>query len=149
MADTWKIAVFLGVQFLLGRRGSFPYGLLAEFSLIKITLLVIVSDIIQALLLLNFFDFFSRKIPWLKKKIHKCDMEKQEVYTGKWWTKIKKWGTPGLVAVAALPYGGGALTSSILAVSANMNKKPAFFLIVAGCIIGSMIFYLGFSSMLP
>lgn len=147
MADIWKIAVFLGVQFIMGKRGSFPYGLLVEFSLVKITLLVIISDIIQTLVLLNFFGFFSGKIPWLRKKTQKSESGKQERSGRGWLNKIKKWGNAGLVAVAALPYGGGALTGSLVAVSAKMDKKKAFLLIIAGCIIGSVLFYLGFAGL--
>lgn len=135
MHEIWKIAAFIGIQYVLGKRGSFPYGLMAGFGLYKITLLVIVSDIMQTLLLLNFFDYFSRKISWLKK----------EGTRGKFWKKLKQWGAPGIIVVAALPYGGGALTGSILAMSVRMEKKRAFCLIVSGCIIGAILFYFGFT----
>jgi hypothetical protein len=57
-----------------------------------------------------------------------------------------------VVAIAALPYGGGSLTGSIFAISLKLPKKKAFVLIIVGCIIGSMIFYLVFAgiiSLLP
>lgn len=142
-----NIAAFLGVQFLLGKRGSFPYGLLVGFSLVKITLLVIVSDIIQAFLLLNFFDFFARKVPWLKKKVGSCDTPRPAAAGKGVWNRVKRWGAPGLVAVAALPYGGGALTGSILALSMDVEKKKAFYFLITGCIIGSVIFYFGCSAL--
>lgn len=138
--ELWKILTFFGIQYALGRRGSFPYGLVVKFSLLKITLLVILSDVIQTLVLLNFFGYLSEKIPWLKRKKKKPKKS--------WWEKIKKHGEWGLVFIAALPYGGGALTGSIAAVSMKLEKKRAFLFIIIGCIIGSIIFYLGFTGIL-
>ncbi len=145
MHEIWKMTAFIGVQYILGKRGSYPYGLMVGFGLYKITLLVIVSDIMQTLLLLNFFDYFSRKIAWLKKKKEGCETRKKEGVRKKLWKTLKQWGAPGIMVVAALPYGGGALTGSILAMSVRMEKKKAFYFIVSGCIIGAILFYLGFT----
>ncbi len=90
--ELWKMVVFIGIQYTLGRRGSYPYGLLVHFSLVKIT----------------------------------------------------KWKEVAVVIIAALPYGGGALSGCIIAYSMKMKKRKAFFLIILGCIIGSTLFYLGF-----
>lgn len=145
MHEIWKIAAFIGVQYLLGKRGSYPYGLMVGFGLYKITLLVIFSDIMQTLLLLNFFDYFSRKIAWLKKKWKGREFKKKEGTRGNFREKLKQWGAPGILVMSALPYGGGALTGSILAMSVNMEKRRAFFFIVSGCIIGAILFYFGFT----
>ncbi|MCP5107988.1 MAG: small multi-drug export protein [bacterium] len=142
MDKLWKIASFIGVQYVLGKRGSFPYGLAVGFSLFKITLLVVVNDIVQTFLLLNCFEYLSRKCSRLKRKKH------ERKWRLKLREKLEKWGAPGLIAVAALPYGGGALTGSLLAMSIKMDKKKAFCAVAAGCIIGSVIFYLGFTGIL-
>lgn len=144
MAKVWKIVVFIGIQCLLGKRGSYPYGLMVGFGLYQITLLVIANDIIQTLLLLNSFEYLSGRIAWMNKRRYTCEPEKQEASGKKWRKKLEKWGAPGLIAVAALPYGGGALTGSILAISMRLEKRRAFWFIIAGCIIGSLIFYFGF-----
>ena len=145
MQEIWKIAAFIGVQYLLGKRGSYPYGLMVGFSLYQITLLVILSDIIQTFLLLNFFHYFSPKISWLKRKRGKTKTVKREGVCKKLFKKLKQWGAPGIMVVAALPYGGGALTGSMLAMSVSMEKRRAFCFIVAGCIIGAVLFYFGFT----
>lgn len=147
-----KLLGFIGVQYALGRRGSYPYGLIVvNYSLFKIAVLVIISDIIQTLVLLNFIDFFSRRIRWLKRfknRLNHEDREKEPAGSKRksFWKRVKKYGGWGIVAVAALPYGGGALTGSILAVSIKMNKWRAFFFIIIGCIIGTLIFSLGAAS---
>ncbi len=146
-----KFLGFLGVQYTLGRRGSYPYGLLVvNYSLVKISVLVIFSDMIQTAVLLNFFDFLSQRIGWLRRFRDRVNHEypgnspgEKKIKKQTVWNRVKKYGGWGLVAVAALPYGGGSLTGSILAVSIKMNKWPAFFYVITGCIIGTVIFSLG------
>jgi len=140
----WKIIVFICVQYTLGRRGSYPYGLLVKFSLLKITLIVIISDMIQTVVLLNLLEFSSERIGWLRKLKKRLDKKEKKETKKSFWLKFKKYKGLGIIAVAALPYGGGALTGSILAVSMKMQKKRAFLFITFGCIIGSILFYLGF-----
>lgn len=127
------------MQTLLGKRGSFPYGLLAGFTLFEITALVIASDFAQTFILLNFFDLFASKLHFIKRR---------KIQAPGWREKIKKWGAPGIVAISALPYGGGALTGSILAISFNVKKGKAFWSIAMGCVIGSLLFYIGFGGIL-
>ena len=144
LEQLWKIVVFIGIQYALGRRGSYPYGLLVKFSLVKISLIVIISDIIQTLILLHVFELSFEKIGWLNRWKSRLDRGKNKETKRSLWIKIKKYGAPGLILVAALPYGGGALTGSILAFSLKIEKKRAFLFIIIGCIIGTILFHLGF-----
>jgi uncharacterized membrane protein len=146
--ETWKIIVFIVIQYSLGRRGSYPYGLLVKFSLLKITIIVVISDMIQTVILLNLLDFFSRKISWFKKWRERATEKEKTRPPNSFRAKLKKYGPLGLVIVAALPYGGGALTGSIVAFSMKLDKKRSFLFITLGCIIGSILFYLGFAGVL-
>jgi uncharacterized membrane protein len=145
-----KIISFIAVQFLLGKRGSFPYGILMHFSLLEITMMVIVSDIIQTCLLMSFMQWF-KKVPLpgkIKAKLEhrkKTKLLKEKPHL---WQKLKQRGCWGLFTIAALPYGGGALTGSIVATSMGIDRKRAIFLIIGGCILGTMLFYCFFSGVL-
>lgn len=143
--ELWKIVTFLAIQYLLGRRGSFPYGLLVKFSLIKISLLVVLSDIIQTLALMYFFQFTIERWKWLQKIKERLERKKNSEPKRSIWGKLKKHGKFGLLVVAALPYGGGALSGSILALSMKIDKKTAFLYIITGCAIGTILYYLGFT----
>jgi uncharacterized membrane protein len=136
-----KIVSFLGVQYALGRRGSFPYGIFMKFSLEKITLLVIFSDMAQTLMLLHCFDYFVKRWQWLKKFQDKLNNSAKE---NSLRHKIKKARHLGLVIISALPYGGGALTGSIMAASLKIDRRQAFLTIMSGCIIGTFLYYLVF-----
>jgi uncharacterized membrane protein len=145
--DIWQILGFIGIQYSLGRRGSYPYGLLLDFSLFKITAIVVISDVIQTVLLLNLLNYTRQKFKCFRPK-NREKQEKEKKKKRKLGLLLEKYGSAGLIFIAALPYGGGALTGSIVAVSMKMNKKKAFVLIITGCIIGSLIYYLGFTGIL-
>ena len=142
-----KILSFIGVQYTLGRRGSYPYGLLIHFTLIKITFIVVVSDMIQTVFLLHFLDRVLGFLKRLRSRLRgkRDDSSKPENRTRE---RFKRYGPIGVFLVATLPYAGGALSGSILACSLKMDKRRAFLLITAGCIIGSIIFHLGFTGIL-
>lgn len=114
----------------------------------EISLLVIASDFIQALVLLNFFEFAVTKIKWIKKARASLRRWRSEKPPGKLTLYFRRKGDWGLFFIASLPYGGGALAGSLMAISMRMQKKKAFLIIFGGCIIGTVIFYLGFAGIL-
>jgi uncharacterized membrane protein len=139
-----EILSFIGVQYLFGKRGSFPFGLILKFGLIKISFLVILSDMILSIFLLNLLPHSIKKIKNLRlvKRFLWREKNKSENLFRKY---LKKFGKSGLLIISALPYGGGALTGTIVATSIKMDKFKAFILITIGCIIGTTIFYMIFS----
>ena len=142
-----KLIIFFCIQYALGRRGSFPYGLLVNFSLLKISLLVIVSDIIQTIILLNFFDYFSKNFIFLKRFKQKLSKKyPPKIQNSK--KKFQKIGNTGVLLISALPYAGGALSGSIFAISLKIEKRKAFFIIISGCVIGTYLYYLGFTGII-
>ncbi|MFQ6081956.1 MAG: small multi-drug export protein [Candidatus Aminicenantia bacterium] len=145
--ETGKLIVFFGIQYALGRRGSFPYGLLVKYNLLKISVLVVISDMFQTLFLLYFFEYFIKRLKWVKKL--KERLKKKEPGSQKnRLEKFKKIGGVGVLLISALPYAGGALSGSILATSMRMEKKKAFGIITMGCVIGTCIYYLGFTGII-
>jgi len=146
LAGFLKILSFIGVQYLFGKKGSYPYGLLLKFNLVEITILVIICDILQTLFLLYLLELSFNHIGFLKKIKEK--LQTSEKKRSKFHNKLLKWGDWGLFFIAALPYAGGAISGSIVAYSLGMKKKKAFLIIVAGCILGAGIFYLSFSGIL-
>jgi uncharacterized membrane protein len=140
-ASIWEILSFFAIQYALGRRGSFPYGILVKLNLLEISILVVISDMIQTFLLLNFAGFLRKHLNFLgalKKKLRKKPKPKKSIK----WEKLKKIGPLGLFLVSALPYAGGALSGSIMAASLKMKKTKAFFIILSGCIISTCLYYL-------
>ena len=147
IGEIGKILSFIGVQYTLGRRGSYPYGLLIHFSLIKITAIVVVSDMIQTVFLLHSLDAVILCLKKIRTRLRRRPEESIPREKPR-WERLRKHGALGVFLVAALPYAGGALSGSILATSLKMRRRKAFLVIIAGCILGSILFHLGFTGIL-
>ncbi len=140
-----KIGSFVSVQYLFGKKASYPYGLILGFNLFEITLLVIACDIVETAFLLQIFHFSGKKVKWLNK-VHSLLIKKEtEPSRSKIREKLMRYRKFGVFFVSLLPYAGGAISGSILSYSLGLKKKESFFIIVFGCIVGAGIFYLGFS----
>ncbi len=140
-----KLGSFISVQYLFGKKASYPYGLLLGFDLFEITLLVIACDIAETAFLLQIFHFSGERVKWLNK-IHSLLIKKEtEPSKSKIRERLMRYRKLGVFFVSILPYAGGAISGSILSYSLGLKKKESFFIIVLGCIVGAGIFYLGFS----
>lgn len=135
---------FLVVQYTLGRRGSYPYGLWMGYPLTAVSILVFVSDLLQTVVLLKGLNTIR---PWLRRVRQLfpwavwARKRQERGLSGRW----ARWGIWGVLLVSALPYAGGALTGSILAVSLEQKPVRAFGAIALGCLLGTLLFHLGFS----
>lgn len=139
-----KVLAFVGIQYALGKKASFPFGLLMGFDLITISIMVLISDLIQTAMLLKFFDFFIKHLKNLKKWCAKFFKSKRPPKR-RFWEKFRRIGSLGVFLIASLPWAGGALSGSILAVSLKVPKKRAFGAIMAGCVMGTAIFLVSFA----
>jgi hypothetical protein len=131
-----SISVFLGLQFLFGRKASLPYGVFVKFSLFKMVFLIFLSDLLLTFLILNGLDTFFRRVKvFLKKKAQKKSQSPL-------WAKLVKLRNWGLLMVTANPYLGGSLWGCIFAHSIKINKILAFFIITLGCLLCTFITWL-------
>ncbi len=110
-------------------------------------MLVVISDIIQIIVILNFFEFFVNKLDVITK-IKKKFWKNVENSGKNRLEKFKKYGDWGVLLISALPFAGGALSGSILAVSLEYKKLKAFFLILSGCMIGTLLYFVGISGIM-
>jgi uncharacterized membrane protein len=145
LTDIWQILGFIAVQVTLGRRGSYPYGLLLRYSLTQISLLIILCDAVQILILLTSVDSLIRRLPWLARHFERRREKRISRPPTHWLNRITKHRFPALVFISALPYGGGALSGSLFALSCQCDKPKAFVFIIIGCILGTLIYHLTLS----
>ena len=142
-----KISSLIGVQYFLGRRGSYPFGLLLHYDLLQISAIVVISDVFQTIFLLYFFEYFRRLLgrsPWLKKTWDR-KKEKNDRFLGRF---LREYGTWGLFIISAFPYAGGALSGSLLAVSLNIERRLAFGIIMLGCVCSTTLYYFLFAGII-
>lgn len=146
--EGWKIFTLFLMQYAMGKRGSFPYGVVLHFSLMKIALLVILADIIQTVIILFLFEASARKFSWMQSVKARLGRYQHKQEQKKWYQKFGGWGLLGIFLISSLPQGGGALTGSILAIGIQAKKTPAIIAISLGCIISDFLFYAAFRGLL-
>jgi uncharacterized membrane protein len=142
LGEGWKVLSLFLLHYVLGKRGSFPYGLLVHFSLLKTAILVIVADIIQTIILLYLFDLLTDKFRWIQALKARLDRHREKREGKNWYRRIGGWGTLGLFLLSSLPQGGGALSGCLLAFGLQSRKLPAIIAISLGCIVSAGLFYL-------
>lgn len=139
--QSWRFISFMGIQYALGRRGSYPYGLLVNLSLFQIFLLVILCDALQTITLLLFFD----RLPGIRQLLEKKQNRLKEKNSRRWPQYISKYRYSAMVFISAIPYGGGSLSGSFLALSTGSPKFKSFLLILSGCVLGTLVYHAVFS----
>lgn len=145
--EIWQLLGFIAVQYTLGRRGSYPYGLLIRYSLVQISMLIILCDAIQTFILLTFFNRLVRLSPWLSKRFDNKRRKREALPPTHWRKRLYNHRFPAMVFIAALPYGGGALSGALFALSTDSQKPRAFLFILLGCILGTLIYHVSISGL--
>lgn len=148
LEKTGKILGFMVIQYTLGRRGSFPYGLLVKFNLLQIGVMVLLCDLLQTVFLLKLFGELWKHSTFLRR-LRVCFMKAGRKEKRRRLPAVIQ-SNPGLilVLVSALPFGGGALTGSLLATSFLRQGTTAVVPIMTGCAVGTGLYLLGFCGIL-
>ncbi len=145
--QSWRLLSFMGIQYTLGRRGSYPYGLLIHYSLAEITVLVLISDVIQTFVLLTLFGRLSRRLAWLRKHLERSRQKRAALPERSWRSRLYRHRFTALLLISALPYGGGSLSGSFFALSSDSPKLKAFIIILSGCFLCSLLYYFSFAAL--
>nr|QBM01391.1 hypothetical protein [uncultured archaeon] len=129
---------FIAAYILGGRKIAIPYGIALTQSMWLTITLTVILDILE-IPLFYFIYGKGRRMKALKNakidsKSHKERIKRYEV-----WHWAKELGTPGIFIISLLPsFGGGIWSSVLLAFMLKTEKKLAYFLIIAGSIVGTM-----------
>jgi len=139
-------SVIFGLIFLqlsLGKKVSYPYGLLVGLNLYTITGLVIITDLVLML-------FIEKVISSGVRKLEKFDFVKQKKINLKHFltdTKIgiylQHLGKLGVLIITALPFAGGVWSGAALSKIVNLSRPIVIILLTIGVIVGASIFHFG------
>jgi len=145
--QTWKLLSFMGIQYSLGRRGSYPYGLLINYSLVHIGILVLLCDAIQTLTLLTLLSQICQRVPWLRKRFEKKRLKRNNLPESSWRNHLYRHRFTTMILISALPYGGGSLSGSFFALSTDSPKLKSFICIITGCSLGTLLYHAVFAGL--
>lgn len=137
------ILTFLVLQFLFGKKASFPYGILVGIPLLDIGILVILSDfslIFPARLIVS----HSLHIKWLTLLQKKLFINEDKLERS-WWLKFfQNFGRLGVVVAVSTPFAGGVWTGAVLGYALGLKDVESIILIALGAVIGCAVFVLAF-----
>jgi len=137
------IISLLGIQYVLGKKCSFPYGILMGLSPVFIGVLVLFSDFT----LIPFALFMlegSQKIPWLDRWRRRLLLNEERVRQSRRLRYAQRLGKLGIVAIVSIPLSGGVWTGVILSHLMGLKRFEEYVLIGLGSVIGCAIFVLSF-----
>lgn len=144
---TVVVITLLGIQFVLGKKASFPYGILMGLPLYAIGLIVILSDL--------FLIYFTHvlitrtvRMKWLVILQRRAFIDGEKLRKSRWLRHFQNLGRLGVVVVVSTPLAGGVWTGSILSRILGLERMETFALIAIGSVIGCAIFVFGFQGLL-
>ncbi len=129
---------FIAAYILGGRKIAIPYGIALTQSLWLPITLTVILDILEIPL---FYFIYSKggRIKALKNAKIDAKSHKEKIKRYEAWHWAKELGTPGIFIISMLPsFGGGIWSSVLLAFMMKTDKKLAYFLIIAGSLVGTM-----------
>ncbi|NQS98107.1 MAG: small multi-drug export protein [candidate division Zixibacteria bacterium] len=133
----------IGVQLILGKKISFPYGVLMGLSPVYIGIVALASDFALMPFALLLSDN-SKRIGWLEKLRRKLFADEKKVRESKWLKRFQNMGKVGVVLIVSIPGAGGVWTGAVLSHILNLKKLETYILLGLGSAIGCIIFILCF-----
>ncbi|MBC8276952.1 MAG: small multi-drug export protein [FCB group bacterium] len=129
------------IQLILGKKVSFPYGIVFGFDPVNLGIIITICDIFFITFLLFVFESSS------KIKIISRFRGKYTAKSDKWKDKrsfqyFNKLGKIGVVTVIIIPFTGGLWMAYILANLLFLKKTETFSLTMLGAILGNSLFVL-------
>ncbi|MCF7840836.1 MAG: small multi-drug export protein, partial [Candidatus Marinimicrobia bacterium] len=127
-------------QFLLGKKASFPLGLVLGFSAWAIATIVIVCDLVLMFILLNLFAVSISRLKWMRLVRRRFEWAQEWLAEGRWTRKLIPVGWLGVVAITAIPLAGGVWSGVALSRTMAMTRNQSIITITLGIMLGCAIF---------
>jgi len=138
-----RLLALLGLiitQFLIGKKGAFPYGVLVGFSPYSIAAIVVGTDLLLMFLVDHFlhlagnhvfpFTYIHQRTERLQQKLRRLRVS----------NKMARLGSLSVMIITATPFAGGVWTGMSLARVLGLARRSTFLLVGVGSIIGAGIF---------
>ena len=134
------VAGVVVAQFLLGKKASFPLGLVLGFSAWTIAGIVIVCDLVLMFLLLNLFTLSISHMKWFQLVRKRFEWAQHWLAEGRWTRNLIPVGWLGVVAITTIPLAGGVWSGVALSRTMAMTRNQSLIAITLGIILGCAVF---------
>jgi uncharacterized membrane protein len=137
------LLTLIAIQFTLGKKGAFPYGVIVGLSPVLIGIIVVLCDFA----LIPFASRLIRgtqRIGWLERKRRKLELNEEKMRRWPLLQVLQKAQFLGVAAVVATPLAGGVWTGAVLSHLFGLKTTQAYLSMGVGAVVGSAIFVLSF-----
>ena len=131
------------IQLILGKKASFPYGVLMGLSPIHIGIVALISDFSLMPFVRYLFEN-TKRVGWLEKLRKKLFADEKRLRESRWLRRFQNMGKLGVVILVSVPGGGGVWSGTILSHILDLKKLETYFLVGLGSVFGCLIFVLCF-----
>lgn len=133
---------------ILGKKGSFPYGMAVGIKTLDISIIVTLTDFLEIPFYNMVFTGATDKIKWLKRLHDKLNHQNSKLAEKKFYWWFLRAGELGVFLITVIPGAGGVQTGTFLAHSLHMKKSKSYPILAVGSVVGCAVFALGFEGIL-
>ncbi len=134
------------IQFTLGKKCSFPYGVIMGTSPITVGFVALGCDILLAIMVRTLIENSSR-LKILKKYRDRLTAHELKVKRSK-LASFQNLGKIGVVLVVSIPCAGGVWSGAILSQILALKRTDFYWTIILGSAIAAAIFVLSFEGII-
>ncbi len=143
MTQLLHIPALIAIHLVLGKKASFPYGLVFGFNTWLIAILVIITDFAEIpfyrWLIAGAFDKI-KPLQWLHGKLDHRESAFSQKRLYRWFIHA---GALGVFILVIIPGAGGVQTGTLLSHILHLSKSRANVALGIGSIIGCLVFVAG------
>lgn len=137
------LLTLIAIQFTLGKKGAFPYGVIVGLSPVLIGVIVVLCDF--ALIPFAYWLIRgTRRIGWLERKRRKLELSEEKMRRRPLLQTLRKAQFFSVAAVTATPFAGGVWTGAVLSHLFGFKAPQAYLSIAIGAVVGGAVFVLSF-----
>lgn len=135
------LLVLIVIQLVVGKKASFPLGLIIGYDPVKLGIIITVCDVFIILFVMFVFES-SGKIKYIRQLREKYTAKTENWKDKRTFRYFNKLGRIGIIAVIIIPFTGGLWTAYLLANLLFLKKTETFSLSLLGAILGNSLFVL-------
>ena len=135
------LLVLVTLQLVIGKKASFPYGIVFGYDPINIGIIITVCDVFIIFFVMFVFEG-SSKIRYIRRLREKYTAKSDNWKEKRFFRYFNKLGRIGIVMVVIFPFTGGVWTAYLLANLLCLQKTETFSLSLLGAILGNFLFVL-------
>lgn len=129
-------------QFILGKKASFPLGLLLGMDVLEISIIIIICEFTLMAIVDFIFTWSLDRFAWSRLLKQRSEKFQEKLKTRRWSARLIQLGWLGPLLITAIPFSGGVWTGMALARIMVLPNRKTIWAVGIGAVIGCSIFAL-------